>query len=229
MFTGLVEALGTVRSWQGGGVGGKLTIAAPFEALELGESISVSGVCLTVTHIHSFGFDADVSQETEKLTTIGRLKPGSRVNLERATQAHGRLGGHVVLGHVDGIGRVEVKKGVGEATEVSFRLEKELAPFVANKGSIAIDGVSLTLNSVADDERGVVVTVMLIPHTLSATTLQDLAAGTQVNVEVDVLARYVRRQLDLAKSPEGPYRVGHDDERLLGALKRSGFGGGGYA
>jgi riboflavin synthase len=232
LFTGLVEAVGRVRSWEKRAQGGKLTVEAPFRDLALGESISVSGACLTVTKIHSFGFDADVSSETERLTTLGELAPGARVNLERATQAHGRLGGHVVLGHVDAMGKVERRARSGEAIETAFRVGRELAPFVAAKGSIAIEGVSLTVNSVADDAEGTVFTVMLIPHTLGATTLDALAPGDPVNIEVDVLARYVRRQLALSAAGVGPYRDAHDaerasscgdDERLLSALERGGY------
>jgi riboflavin synthase len=219
VFTGLVEAVGRVRSWEKRPEGGKLTVEAPFEELVLGESISVSGACLTVTKIHRsmpgrfWGFEADVSAETQRLTTVGALRSGSRVNLERATQAHGRLGGHIVLGHVDATGKVERRHSVGDAVEVAFRLSKDLAPFVATKGSIAIEGVSLTLNSVTDDGAGVVVTVMLVPHTLGATTLDALSVGDSVNVEVDVLARYVARQLALVDGAARPYREGHDSER----------------
>jgi len=234
VFTGLVEARGTVRSWDKRHDGAKVTVAAPFTDLVLGESISVSGACLTVTRIHRDAFDADLSAETLKLTTLGQLPVGARVNLERSTRADGRLGGHVVLGHVDGVGRAEKKSRVGDAFEVSFRVGPELGRFVATKGSIAIDGVSLTVNGVTDDASGSLVTVMLIPHTLSATTLEDLAVGTPVNVEVDVLARYVQRALAFETHlPDGaarPYRAPHDDPaardaRILESLKRSGHAG----
>jgi riboflavin synthase len=231
LFTGLVEAVGRVRSWDERPEGGKLTVEAPFEGLALGESISVSGACLTVTRAHHGAFDADVSAETRRLTTLGALKPGSRVNLERATQPSSRLGGHIVTGHVDATGKVERRASVGDAIDIAFRLPRDLAPFVATKGSIAIEGVSLTLNSVVDDAAsseggGVVVAVMLIPHTLGATTLDGLRVGDAVNVEVDVLARYVARQLAVAAG--GPYRDAHgvdrsNDQRIAAALKRSGY------
>jgi riboflavin synthase len=200
------------------------------EPLELGESISVAGVCLTVTRILPNGFTADVSSETLDKTTLGKLAVPARVNLERATPLGGRMGGHVVLGHVDGIGRVVAVEPSGDARRVTFETERGLAPYLAQKGSVAVDGVSLTVNEVADQPSTVRFGVMLVPHTLGATTLPALAIGSHVNLEMDVLARYVERQLGLrGASVGGEARddaAAHQssaDERLLEKLRGGGY------
>ena len=227
MFTGLVETIGVLRR-RGGGPVARVLIEARFGgALVLGESIAVNGVCLTVDKILDGAFEADMSEETLAKTTLGALPLGGRVHLERATPAGGRLGGHIMAGHVDGIGRVAASEARGDATALSVRIPATLAAFVAPKGSIAIDGVSLTVNAVrgAPGEEATA-EVMLVPHTLAATNLRDLRAGDRVNIEVDVLARYVARWLEFrgttVGSPAGP-EAPHDDERLLQKLRTSGF------
>jgi riboflavin synthase len=251
VFTGLVEQVGRLVARQDRGDAAFVRVACGFaKELDLGESVSVNGVCLTVTSRDAGSFDADASKETLRLTTLGALRSGAPVNLERATKPHARLGGHVVLGHVDGVGRVVERVGVGPAIDTCVSVPRELAPFVATKGSIAIDGVSLTLNAVEDQGDATLVRVMIIPHTQGATTLDRLQAGDAVNIEVDVLARYVFRQLSLARmgvvpGGTGAYEASHadalhgssdrdddhrddahrqkGDERLLGALKRGGY------
>lgn len=189
MFTGLVEATGRVASVTPRGAGLRLRIDAPLGSLEIGESVSVSGACLTVVTATPGGFEADLTSETVERTTLGRLAAGSRVNLERAVVAGARLGGHLVSGHVDGRARVVSIAEEGEARRVSVECPRELSRYVAEKGSVALDGVSLTVNAVS----GNVFSLMLIPHTLAVTTLGELAAGAELNLEVDLVARYVER------------------------------------
>lgn len=243
MFTGLVEEVGRILAHEPRGPSSRLRIGCAFGAdLALGESVAVNGVCLTVTTSSSASFDADASTETLRASTLGKLRPGAAVNLERATKPNARLGGHIVLGHVDAVGRVVERVPVGGALDTAFEVPASLAPYVATKGSIAIDGVSLTLNGVEDRAGATLVRVMLIPHTQGATTLQALRAGEEVNVEVDVLARYVFRQLSLARMgvvPDagGTYQPIHGDakrdhgrgnetdadDRITRALKRGGY------
>jgi riboflavin synthase len=160
------------------------------------------------------GFSADVSLETLRVTTLGALSAGAKVNIERSLRAHDRLGGHLVLGHVDGVGSVAEVSVIGDARSVVFEAPAALARYLAPKGSVAIDGVSLTINRLAGTSR---FEVMLVPHTLAVTTLGDMAAGNSVNLEVDVLARYVARQLDYAGITPS------DDASLAEALRRAGF------
>ena len=196
MFTGIIEEVGEVAGVEHRGDSAVLRIAARRIAEDLahGASIAVNGVCLTVVGWGEPGIDFDVMGETLKRSVIGTLSPGDRVNLERAVRADARLDGHVVQGHVDGTG-VVLSRTPAEAWEsVRFGLPAELARFVAEKGSIAVDGVSLTVTAVGPDwfEVG------LIPETLRATTLGGKAAGDPVNLEVDVLAKYVARLLELS-------------------------------
>lgn len=187
MFTGIVEATGRLRKTNGAGDGFRAAIEAPFSGLALGESVSVNGVCLTVAALTESGFEADVSMETARVTTLAGLPEVSVVNLERALSAGSRLGGHFVSGHVDGVARVRRREPAGEAVLVELEPPSELAPFIAPKGSVTLDGVSLTVNRV---EQGGF-ELMLVPHTLAVTTLDAWQPGTLVNLEVDVLARYV--------------------------------------
>jgi riboflavin synthase len=212
MFTGLVESVGTLVERSPSAAGARAHVATSFERLELGESVSVSGACLTVVAVSSRGFEADLSPETLACTTLGALPVGGRVNLERALAASARLGGHLVTGHVDGLARVLEVVKLGDSVSVRFECDQELARYVAAKGSVALDGVSLTVNEVS----GHAFSVMLIPHTLGMTTLSDLAAGSLLNLEVDLVARYVARFLETA-APEVP-------ESLRAALSRAGTG-----
>ena len=202
MFTGIVQTTGTVEAMEPRGGDVRLRIRCPSlgpESLAPGDSVAVSGVCLTAVEPAVDGFSADVSKETLGHTTLGGMKPGSRVNLERALTLATPLGGHLVTGHVDGVG--EIRGRVDDARSVRFdiRVPKALARYVARKGSVCLDGVSLTVNEVA----GCRFTVCLIPHTLEVTTLVRLQPGDPVNFEVDLVARYVERlALPSADGPE---------------------------
>ena len=190
MFTGIVAAVGKVRSAQPGSQGVRMVIEAANLALDdvaLGDSIAVNGVCLTVTALDAASFAVDVSPETIACT-VG-FEPGAAVNLEKALRLSDRLGGHLMSGHVDGTGEVVRFEPVGDNRLLAVRLPPALSRYVAQKGSITVNGVSLTVNTIEGD----VFSVNLIPHTLAATNLRQLAPGTRVNLEVDLLARYVER------------------------------------
>jgi riboflavin synthase len=192
MFTGLVEDIGRVERVERRGDSVELEIAPaaiPTRELALGESIAIDGVCLTVTWKDPRRFRVLAGPETMRLTTTGSHHPGGRVNLERALRADARLGGHVVAGHVDGVGEIAVKKPIGPAVEIQLRAPRELLRYVVQKGSIAVDGISLTVNRV--DEYAFA--VGLIPHTLEKTTLGDKQVGAKVNLEVDILGKYVEK------------------------------------
>ncbi len=192
MFTGLVEDIGRVERAERRGDSMELDIAPssiPAGELALGESIAIDGVCLTVTWRDPRRFRVLAGPETLHLTTTGSHRPGGRVNLERALRADARLGGHVVAGHVDGTGEIAVKRPIGPAVEMQFRAPKEILRYVVHKGSIAVDGISLTVNRV--DEYAFA--VGLIPHTLDKTTLGDKQVGAKVNLEVDILGKYVEK------------------------------------
>lgn len=189
MFTGIIQLGGKLRSRERHGPGFRIAVQAAFERIELGESIAVNGVCLTVAQCSADGFTADLSAETHERTTLGRLALGARLNLERALAVGERLGGHFVSGHVDGAARVVDVTTVGDARRVRVRAPAELLHLIAVKGSVCLDGVSLTVNAL----RGTEVELMLIPHTLQVTTLSELRAGQDLNLEVDLLARYVER------------------------------------
>lgn len=201
MFTGLIEVVGSVRQFQQQGEGGRLVIAArlPGEALVLGESIAVNGACLTVVEISADGFSADVSPETLSCTTLGRLHRGDRVNLERALRLGARLGGHLVSGHVDCLASVVEQHRDGNAVRFTFRLPAEHCRFLVGKGSVAIDGISLTVNQVGNDTFS----VAIIPHTLAQTTLAERKVGDRVNIETDLVAKYVQRLFPGARDASG--------------------------
>jgi riboflavin synthase len=192
MFTGLVECTGLLRAQSQRSAGLRLGFDAPFEDLALGESVSVSGACLTVVEARPRGFEVDVTVETLDKTTLGRLSPGDAVNLERAVRAGDRIGGHFVTGHVDGVAEVLHTERAGDALNVRVGAEPALVRYVAAKGSVALDGVSLTVNSV----DSAAFSLMLIPHTLAVTTLKGVAPGRLLNLEVDLVARYVARLLE---------------------------------
>jgi riboflavin synthase len=193
MFTGIVKQLGRVEAVESSADGARLRISAQLAA-ELGEgdSVAVNGACLTATTVTDDAFEADVMHQTLELTTLGELEPGSQVNLELPLRATDRLGGHVVQGHVDGTGTVEGISDDGFAKRLRVELPDELLPYVVEHGSIAIEGVSLTIAELDDDG----VEVSLIPETLERTTLGAAEPGDRLNIECDVLARYVRRQLE---------------------------------
>jgi len=193
MFTGIIEQTGDVRSFTRGAGAARLIVGAPGVAQRLhkGDSVAVSGVCLTALEMGPDWFAADLAAETIARTTLSRLHPGSTVNLELPTPAGAPLGGHVVQGHVDGTGTVAEARDEGFARLVTIAAPGELLRYVVEKGSIAVDGVSLTVA----DVDGESFTVSLIPETLERTTLGDLVEGNEVNVEVDVVARYAERLL----------------------------------
>ncbi len=194
MFTGLIQDVGRIaaRESHGGDLRLHVSVGAmPMHDVFAGESVAVSGVCLTVVEYDAQGFSADVSNETLARTTLGALEAGAMVNLERAMLAIDRLGGHLVAGHVDGVGEVLSIAGDARAQRWRFRAPRELLRYVAVKGSICVDGVSLTVNAV--DGEGF--EVALIPHTLANTAFAQTNVGGKVNLEVDLVARYVERLL----------------------------------
>lgn len=194
MFTGIIESVGTLAQRDARGGDARLRIAVgtlPFADATLGESISVNGVCLTVVAFDAGHFEADASTETLALTTLGALREGAALNLERAMRPSDRLGGHLVSGHVDGVGRVLDVRDDARAQRWRFAMPAALAKYVAHKGSICVDGVSLTVNAV-DEEA---FEVALVPHTVAHTAFAATAVGDAVNLEVDLVARYLERLL----------------------------------
>ncbi|HSH84830.1 MAG TPA: riboflavin synthase [Guyparkeria sp.] len=202
MFTGIIQTVGTLVEQTPMGGDTRLTVAAPGLDLvntAIGDSIAVNGVCLTVTHLDGERFSVDCSAETLRLTTLGQLAPGSRVNLEPALTLATPLGGHLVSGHVDGLAVVDARRSEARATEFWLRVPPELARYVARKGSLAIDGVSLTVNEVS----GTRCRLTIIPHTLEATIMGEYQPGRQVNLEVDLIARYLERLLQAGAGTAG--------------------------
>jgi len=200
MFTGIVQDVGRVLSREARGGDVRLLIA--FDRLDaagigIGDSICVQGCCLTAVELRDRTFAADVSRETLSLTTLGDLTPGSPVNLEPSLRAGDPLGGHLVSGHVDGLGEIAAIGGDARSTRIEVSVPSVLARYIARKGSVAIDGVSLTVNEV----HGATFGINLIPHTQAVTTLGALRAGVRVNVEVDQIARYVERLLATERDP----------------------------
>jgi riboflavin synthase len=190
MFTGLVADIGKVESVEKTGDGARLRISTKLAAeLGDGDSISVGGACLTAAALAGGAFEADAMNQTLELTTLGELEPGDTVNLELALRASDRLGGHIVQGHVDGVGEVSSVTEDGIAKRVEVSAPAELLPLIAERGSIAIDGVSLTVSGLGESSFE----VSLIPETLERTTLGNLAPGDRVNLEADVVARYLQR------------------------------------
>ena len=189
MFTGIVQSVGSVEVAEPRGGDLRLVIAAPGiepARMQLGDSVAVAGVCLTVAERRDGGFCADVSRETLSLTTVGSWRAGQRVNLEPALRMGDALGGHLVSGHVDGVGEVLARSGDARSLRLTLAVPAPLARYLARKGSIAVDGTSLTVN----EADGVQFGVNLVPHTVGATTLGSLAPGAGVNIEVDLMARY---------------------------------------
>lgn len=204
MFTGIIQATGTIIARQERDGDLRLTLdtgTLDMSRTAIGDSIAVNGCCLTVIDLHAKGFSADVSRETLNLTTLGTLMQGARVNLEAAVVLGQPLGGHLLSGHVDGLGELLSRAADARSQRLAFRAPESLARYIARKGSIAIDGVSLTVNTVSDN----VFTVNIVPHTLAATTMGDYTPGQRVNLEVDMVARYLERLLsadaDLSANP----------------------------
>ena len=198
MFTGIISDIGTIdRVEQLGDTRVVITTAYDTATIDLGASIACSGVCLTVVDKSAPGtpgwFAVDVSGETIACTAQGQWTQGRRLNLERAMKLGDELGGHIVTGHVDGVAAIVSVRAEGDSKRIGFRVGAEIAPFLAPKGSITVDGVSLTVNQVTDADAATDLTVNIIPHTQAMTTLGALDEGQRVNIEIDVLARYLRR------------------------------------
>lgn len=197
MFSGIIADVGVIKSAQDREGGLRLTVATEalgMDDVQLGDSIAVNGVCLTVVALDGNDFTVDVSRETLNCT-VGLEHQGGRVNLEKALRLSDRLGGHMVSGHVDGVGEVVSFIDIGESWTLTVRAPQALAKYIAAKGSITINGVSLTVNRV----EGMEFDVNLIPHTLQVTTLNELKAGAEVNLEIDLIARYVERMMNAEK------------------------------
>jgi riboflavin synthase len=195
MFTGIITDLGTVRSVEARG-DTRMVIATSYdlETVDMGASIACSGVCLTVVAKGADSFTVDVSAESVDRTSPAMWKQGARLNLERAVKVGDELGGHIVTGHVDGVGTVVEVRPKGDSLRITISVQSAIAPYIAEKGSITIDGVSLTVNQVEDQADGTArFAVNIIPHTAEKTTVGSLSAGDTVNLEIDVLARYLAR------------------------------------
>lgn len=202
MFTGIVEEVGTVRSVVSGQISGELAVRASkvLSGTRVGDSIAVNGVCLTVTALLPDGFTADVMPETLRRSNLGKLRQGAKVNLERAMAADGRFGGHIVSGHIDGVGTITEQRREGNAVWVRVAASREILALIVEKGSICIDGISLTVAALDDDSFQ----VSIIPHTGSETTLLTKAVGDPVNLENDVVGKYVQRLLQPAITRKKP-------------------------
>ncbi|HJG08185.1 riboflavin synthase [Megamonas hypermegale] len=196
MFTGIIEEIGIIRNIVKGSRSIKLTITAKkvLENTNLGDSIAVNGVCLTVTALGKDGFTADVMPESMSKTNMGRLKPGDRVNLERALTLSSRLGGHIVSGHIDGVGDIINMEKDDNAVRVTLTSVPKVMKYIVSEGSVALDGVSLTVAHLGDNDF----TVSLIPHTAQVTTLLDKKVGDKLNIENDVVGKYVERLLSFS-------------------------------
>ncbi|WP_338293585.1 riboflavin synthase [Planctobacterium marinum] len=192
MFTGIIESVGSIASMQARGSDMRVAISTgklDMSDVQLGDSIATNGVCLTVVEFSSGHYVADVSMETIKRTGFANYSQGMAVNLEKALMATSRLGGHIVSGHVDGVGEIASIENAGQTWEIWLKAPDNLAKYIAEKGSITVDGVSLTVN----DVDGAKFKLTLVPHTLQETIIQHYQAGTKVNLEVDVIARYLER------------------------------------
>jgi len=199
VFTGIIEAMGEVAGVERQPEGARLRVRAGplLDGARIGESIAVNGVCLTIAALGGQEFTADLAAETLRRTTLGTLQPGDAVNLERPVRPEQRLGGHIVQGHVDGAGTIRVVRPEGEGIWMEIEPPPALLPYIAEKGSIAVDGVSLTVAGLPGGER---FSVALVPHTLAVTTLGRRRTGDRVNIEVDILAKYVERLLEGARN-----------------------------
>ncbi|MFK8067785.1 MAG: riboflavin synthase [Gammaproteobacteria bacterium] len=217
MFTGIIQSVGNIAAIKSSKMDSRLKVnvgTMSFNDVEMGESISINGACMTVVAFDKKSFSVDVSRESLALTTLGGLKAGSAVNLERAMQLSDRLGGHLVSGHIDGLGEITQRAKEGKSTRFSIRVPKDLAKYIAHKGSVCVDGVSLTVNKVNGNEFS----LQIIPHTLQETIFSEYIVGSKVNIEVDLIARYLERLIMKDES---------NDEDVSGVtaelLSRTGF------
>ena len=219
MFTGIIESIGTVKQMQDKGGDMRLQLETgklDMKDVVLGDSIAVNGVCLTVIEMTGNSFSADVSRETLKHTSLGKLKPGSQVNLEKALTLQTRLGGHMVSGHVDALGTVLERKDDARSIWFKVQAPANLAKYIVHKGSITVDGTSLTVNAVDGNEFE----LNIVPHTLQETIMNNYAAGTEVNLEVDIIGRYLERLLLGEKAADKDVAGNGVDMDLL---QRAGF------
>lgn len=219
MFTGIIESIGTVKQMQDKGGDMRLELETgklDMKDVVLGDSIAVNGVCLTVIEMTGNSFSADVSRETLKHTSLGKLKPGSQVNLEKALTLQTRLGGHMVSGHVDALGTVLERKDDARSIWFKVQAPANLAKYIVHKGSITVDGTSLTVNAVDGNEFE----LNIVPHTLQETIMNNYAAGTEVNLEVDIIGRYLERLLLGEKAADKDVAGNGVDMDLL---QRAGF------
>lgn len=197
MFTGIIEELAKIRVITRDKV--TLECKTVLDDIKLGDSIAVNGVCLTVTDIFSDGYSADISPETQKVTTLGHVAAGDYVNLERALPANGRLGGHIVSGHIDGIGKLLSCKKLGDFYEITVELPENISKYTVYKGSVAVNGISLTIA----ETQANVIKLAIIPHTFENTNLKFLKSGDYVNIETDILAKYVEKFLSTRDNKTG--------------------------
>ena len=220
MFTGIIEGLGTLSGIRDSGQGKRLTIDADYtlDQTKVGDSIAVNGACLTVVKVSVKRFEVDLSPETLEVSTFERAKPGNRLNLERAMRLSDRIDGHLVLGHVDGIGVIKQRQKAGNAVMVSIGVPEALSRYMIHKGSIAIDGISLTINS-CEPKR---ITVSIIPHTAEKTTIGMKQNGDPVNIETDMIGKYVER-FTRADSVPGSQKTNASPGIDMEFLAKSGF------
>lgn len=197
MFTGIIEETGIIRSITDKSI--KIQAKTVLENTKIGDSIAVNGVCLTVTAIGDSEFSADISPETLKVTALGKLKSGSKVNLERALKADGRFGGHIVSGHIDGIAKIKNLKKNNDFFDLEIELENSQKKYVVKKGSITVNGISLTIAELAGNR----IKIAVIPHTFENTNLKFLNIGDFVNIETDILAKYVEKFLSTSDNKSG--------------------------
>lgn len=218
MFTGIIEAVGTISAIKHHAKDITISVNSgelDLSDVKLGDSISHNGVCLTVTKLNEQGFDVDLSNETLKRSGFSKIKTGFAVNLEKAMQMNARFGGHIVSGHVDGVGEITSITELGSAVEYWVKAPDDLAKYIAEKGSITVDGISLTTNEI----DGASFKLTIIPHTIAQTIMANYVVGTQVNLEVDVIARYLERLLLGDKAAESH----KDKSSTMDLLARSGF------
>ena len=220
MFTGIIEGLGTISGIRPEGQGKRLTVEADYslENTKIGDSIAVNGACLTVVTISNKRFEVDISPETLKSSTLDRAKPGDRLNLERAMRLSDRIDGHLVSGHVDGIGVIKKREKLGNAFIVTIAVKEGLSRYMIHKGSVAVDGVSLTVNSCDANSF----TVSIIPHTAAITTIGSKRSGDPVNIETDMIGKYVERFTRSNSLPDGEATI-KPSGLTMDSLAKSGF------
>jgi riboflavin synthase len=218
MFTGIIEGLGTLTAIRPSGQGARLALESGISLADttVGDSIAVNGACLTAVTISGNRFEADVSPETLRLTTLGSAKIGDRVNLERALRLSDRLDGHLVSGHIDGIGGIRQRKPLGNAVLITISAPRPLIRYMIHKGSVAVDGVSLTINSLGPDSFE----VSIIPHTAGMTTVGFKQPGSTVNIETDMIGKYIERFMTM---PGDSNASGSKNDIDIALLARSGF------